>query len=369
MQRVIRADDGLLDATPRWFRPVIPGQTPISISDLVELRAAVDMLRVAADLDPVAWEGKSADDPTFRAGETVVRARHFTQLREAIADLWRVAELGPLPEFTGGAIVPGSRAIRIGDPLDLRAWVERYEAAVPEKAARAVQLYDEYTAVYPDLILSPLPRQDAQHQQPRRRRLLTEEWDGAGFTRYGYDTVGRLSWRLRFVDDRAYAVRYAYGDDGSIQSVDYPAFDEPTATGPTATYHYSDRHELRGVETSLGLGYPFKLRQSGQTTSWVNDLLKLAEPKATQGQGVRVIRDLHGVPVKVVEGDTSRVWIDGAFPATGARPQTRVVARPIATVAWSTAAEPPVPLAYAIWSAFSQAGRLIGTFAPRSEDP
>ncbi|MBI3978816.1 MAG: hypothetical protein HY331_11585 [Chloroflexi bacterium] len=361
MQTLILAHDPGRPVAGRWYRPIVAGKTPISLSDVVELRAAVDTLRVAAGLEPVTWEGSSAEDRTFRAGQTPIRARHFTQLREAIADLWRIAENGPLPEFTGGPIVPGTRLIRVTDPLDLRGWVEQYEAAVPERAARAVQLYDEYTAGYPELVLSPLPKANGGPGARRRRPRLTEEWDTAGFSRYGYDAQGRLTWRLRFVDDRAYAVRYAYDDAGLLRSIVYPVADRESEDAPMATYQYTDQGRLLDVETSLGLRYPASLRLRPSAGDWVDDLLKLTTPTPSLSGGGRVVRDLHGFPVKVVEGLASRVWVDGALPVGDGAAD--VSARPIASLAWSAGASSVGNVAYSVWSGFDRAAKLIGAFS------
>lgn len=125
-----------------WTSPlVVEPPRPISIFDLCELRAVVDTDRVAAGLDPVAWVGRTDDDPTFVAGVTPIRAVHFTQLRAAIADLWELADLGPLPPFRAGPIVPGTRPISIRDPLDLRTWIETYEDERPDLAARVAWRY------------------------------------------------------------------------------------------------------------------------------------------------------------------------------------------------------------------------------------
>src|SRR5262249_12836782 len=104
---------------------------------------------VAAGLQPVQWVGRTDDDPTFVAGLTPIRAVHFTQLRHAIADLWDVADLGPLPEFRAGPIGPGNRVISRHNPLAMSGWIETYEQARSDLAARVAWRYDVAPSVWP----------------------------------------------------------------------------------------------------------------------------------------------------------------------------------------------------------------------------
>jgi YD repeat-containing protein len=172
----------LLDETPR----------PISLFDLAELRAVVDTDRVAAGLAPVRWVGRSDDDPTFVAGLTPIRAVHFTQLRWAIDELWQIAELGPIPEFRAGPIVPGTRVVSLRDPLDLRSWVEIYEAARPDLAARVVWRYQAepqpWLASSVELTMSP----------------AFEVWDAVGHSLVGIALQGGSSWERRRIDTTWY---------------------------------------------------------------------------------------------------------------------------------------------------------------------
>jgi YD repeat-containing protein len=133
-----------------WTSPLVEeAPRPISLFDIAELRGVVDTNRVAGGLSPIHWTGRTDDDPTFVAGLTPIRAVHFTQLRLAVADLWDVAGLGQLPEFRAGPIVPGTRVISVRDPLDLRGWVERYEQARPDLAARVAWRYDVAPWIWP----------------------------------------------------------------------------------------------------------------------------------------------------------------------------------------------------------------------------
>jgi YD repeat-containing protein len=134
----------------QWTSPLVgEAPRPISLFDVAELRGVVDANRVAAGLVPIQWVGRADNDPTFVAGLTPIRAVHFTQLRKAIADLWDTANLGPLPEFRAGPIVPGLRVISGRDPLDLRGWIETYEQARPNLAARVAWHYDAVPHIWP----------------------------------------------------------------------------------------------------------------------------------------------------------------------------------------------------------------------------
>jgi YD repeat-containing protein len=153
----------------RWTSPLV-GETPrpISLFDVAELRGVIDTNRVAVGFAPIQWVGRTDTDPTFVAGLTPIRAVHFMQLRQAIADLWGLAKLGPLPEFQAGPLVPGSRVISARDPLDLRGWLERYEQARPDLAARVALRYGLVPRVWPAADI------DYPVEQP------VEVWDATG---------------------------------------------------------------------------------------------------------------------------------------------------------------------------------------------
>jgi YD repeat-containing protein len=214
-----------------WTVELQAGKSPITIFDLVELRATVDTLRVAAGLEPVAWEGRSAEDPTFAAGRTPIRAGHFTQLREALAELYGATGLGSLPEFDAGPIGAGQRVIKLADPLNLRGWVEQYEAARPALAARVVRRYGASSA--PGL------------GDEASRGRLTEVWDGAGHFSFWYNGAGQVVGTLRVLDRQDYWTRSGYDQEGRLAALTYPDGEQVSIT-------YGRSGEVKGIEASQG---------------------------------------------------------------------------------------------------------------------
>ncbi len=190
----------------QWTSP-LHGEAPRPISqfDVAELRGVVDTNRVAAELSPIQWVGRTADDPTFVAGLTPIRAVHFTQLRQAIADLWDLADLGRLPEFRAGPIVPGTRVISVRDPLDLRGWVETYEQALPDLAARVAWRYDTMPRLWPA----------TDHAYPNEQPV--EVWDATGHGLFwtGADPAKLIE--LRRIDTHWHRLEVASGSDGDQQ--------------------------------------------------------------------------------------------------------------------------------------------------------
>lgn len=160
-----------------WTTVPRAGISRATVFDLVELRSAVDVLRIVAGREPVAWV-----DPALRPHQTPIRAVHFTQLREATADLWRVGELGPLPDFTAGPVVAQTRKIHLSDLLDLRGWVETYEARRLDLAARIARVYAGPAAAAP-----------------------FEVWDAVGSARLAADGGGHAA-LIRTVDGVPYRV-------------------------------------------------------------------------------------------------------------------------------------------------------------------
>lgn len=74
--------------------PLTTNHSP-GVYDLMEIRAAVDVDRVAAGLNPdaVPWT-----NPAIVAGKDVtIRAVHFNEMRSAIQDLWTRANSGKTP--------------------------------------------------------------------------------------------------------------------------------------------------------------------------------------------------------------------------------------------------------------------------------
>lgn len=192
---------------------------PISLFDLAELRAIVDVNRIAAGLEPMRWVGRTDDDPTFLAGVTPIRAVHFTQLRDAIGDLWGVGGLGDLPEFRAGPIVPRTRRISLRDPQDLRAWVEAYEDARPDLAARVVW--------------RPIPDPTMWYPPPPTLPVGSdvEMWDGSGHSVVVADPSGSSITELRRIDTRWYAtlVKDHRGDPTATVTPAQISGDDPPA--------------------------------------------------------------------------------------------------------------------------------------------
>ncbi len=155
--------------------PLTTSHSP-GVYDLMEIRAAVDVDRVAAGLNPdaVPWT-----NPAIVAGKDVtIRAVHFNEMRSRIQDLWTQASIGTVPGFTRGTIqVDPPRLISLQDPTDLRAWLvtaspNNYEgsawACQNGRRARAVYRWDNYT-------------DNGSRGYPKGRR--TEMWDVSGRTR------------------------------------------------------------------------------------------------------------------------------------------------------------------------------------------
>ncbi|MBI4492108.1 MAG: hypothetical protein HY690_04885, partial [Chloroflexi bacterium] len=157
--------------------------------DLVELRCAVDTDRKAAGLAAVSWE-----DPAIVAGTGVaVRARHFTQVRESLQDLWTAAGLGLLPEFTAGAIPttpPIARPVKTSDLEDLRNWLMQYELSDWGQTKRA-RVYQEYDVSDPA---------SGQYGKGRRTGLS----DSCGGGTFRWDAAGRLALEKRVLDGFTY---------------------------------------------------------------------------------------------------------------------------------------------------------------------
>jgi YD repeat-containing protein len=174
-----------------WTTMPLAGASAVTVFDVAELRSVVDVLRVAAGLAAVPWAGESDRDSALRAWRTPVRARHFTQLQVAVDELSASAGLGPPREFAAGPIVAGAREIKLSDLLDLRRWVEAYEVARPDLAARVVRRRDEL-------------------------------WDATGLTSRVLDRHGRVAAVVRVLDGQAYRTSYRYGPDGRLAALTYP---------------------------------------------------------------------------------------------------------------------------------------------------
>ncbi|MBI2939400.1 MAG: RHS repeat protein, partial [Chloroflexi bacterium] len=270
-----------------WTVTLRASESLVTIFDLVEIRSTVDTHRVGVELAPVGWIGRTDDDPTFVAGLTPIRAVHFTQLRAAIAELYRAADLEALPEFSEGPIVAGARVVKLADPLDLRGWVERYETLRPDLAARVVRKYGRYS----------VPGLDAE----TARGKLTEMWDGAGFSRYFYDAAGRVVRELRGLDSHEYWTGYAYDDRGRVSALTYP-------DGERVSYRYNRSGEIASARSN-GRRTPGELVGPAPTGEQVT-----AEVWERTGE-TNVRYDPRGRPVLL--GNPARPILRLAYDGTG----------------------------------------------------
>ena len=101
--------------------PIVAGETPVRAVHFTELRTRIDALRSSAGLRRFAWM-----DPVLRAGVTPVRLVHLTELRSALAGAY--AAVGrSVPPWTDAAPVGGATSIRAVHLMELRAAVLRLE--------------------------------------------------------------------------------------------------------------------------------------------------------------------------------------------------------------------------------------------------
>jgi hypothetical protein len=103
---VMSAPSGLDFATGVVFAdyPVVPGVTPARVTQLVQMRTAVDALRIAAGLGAATYA--EAPQPLMR-----MSARQITDLRDAL-NAARVRLGQPAIAFTDPTLQPGSTKIR-----------------------------------------------------------------------------------------------------------------------------------------------------------------------------------------------------------------------------------------------------------------
>ncbi|MBI4320635.1 MAG: hypothetical protein HY675_19260 [Chloroflexi bacterium] len=216
-----------------WVSQITAGVSKPSVYDIIELRSAVDVNRVAAGLSLYAWS-----DPAIVAGTGVkVRAVHFNELKSAIQELLNAAGIGNPPnepkEFSQGPIVAGTRVIKASDPNDLRSWLADYEGSdyAQTRRARANYAYDEY---------------DGVNQYGKGRR--TAMYDVSGRRYYRYDRRGRVVRDEQIVDGQSYVTQYTYDSMDRVASMTYP-------DGEVLTYTYGDHSKLTAIASSLGVNY------------------------------------------------------------------------------------------------------------------
>ncbi|MBI4492562.1 MAG: hypothetical protein HY690_07190 [Chloroflexi bacterium] len=122
---------------------------PIKASQVSGLRTAIDQDLAAAQLS-YAWTWANVTPGT------AVLAKHFTELRAAIQQLWDFKARGPLPAWTSG-VTPGGPSlgtaatpIRASDVTDLRTWLNQYEDNHPPSAQGVdSKSYDPNSPVHP----------------------------------------------------------------------------------------------------------------------------------------------------------------------------------------------------------------------------
>ncbi len=230
--------DKLNRITRKWYPPawtedtITAGVSRPTVYDLYELRAAIDTNLAAAGLSTANWT-----DPEIVAGAGVnIRAVHFTELRDRIQDLWTAASLGDVPEFTAGAIVAGTRNIKVSDLTDLRSWLydsdsdnTSYETSTWAETRRARAFY-EYDST------------DDSAGAGKGRR--TGMWDGSGSSSWKYDKYGRGGVDRRVVDGKTYETEYTYDALHRARKMTYPD-DE------ALTYSYEASLFLDGVQSSI----------------------------------------------------------------------------------------------------------------------
>src|SRR5207249_11167894 len=101
--------------------PLVAQGTPVRAAHIMELRAAIDSVRMARGLTPFAWT-----DPTLTPEVTPVRVVHVTELRSALDEAYQAAGR-TLPTYTDPAIVAGLTIIEAIDLNEVRAAVRALE--------------------------------------------------------------------------------------------------------------------------------------------------------------------------------------------------------------------------------------------------
>src|SRR3989441_2741497 len=87
--------------------PLVPQSTVVTTAHIMELRAAIDGLRVACGLATFAWT-----DPTLVPGSTPVSVVHLTELRTALNQAYQAAGW-TLPTYTDPTLVARLTVIKV----------------------------------------------------------------------------------------------------------------------------------------------------------------------------------------------------------------------------------------------------------------
>jgi hypothetical protein len=105
-----------------WNRPTfsddpITSGALIQSTHVIELRTRIDLLRATYGLDDFAWT-----DATLTVAQMPIRAVHFNEMREALAEAYAAAAR-TRPTYTDSPLVPGVTIVRTAHINELRAAV------------------------------------------------------------------------------------------------------------------------------------------------------------------------------------------------------------------------------------------------------
>ena len=109
------SDDTWIFWRQRDFDPLAVQTTPDRVVHIMELRAAIDSVRVARGLGTFGWT-----DPTLTPGSTPVKALHVTELRTALNQAYQAAGRA-VPTYTDPSVVAGAVVIKALHLSELRA--------------------------------------------------------------------------------------------------------------------------------------------------------------------------------------------------------------------------------------------------------
>ena len=101
--------------------PLTAQSTPIRSAHIMEIRAAIDSVRVARGLETFDWT-----DPTLTPGSTPIKGVHLAELRTALNEAYEAAGRTP-PSYTQAIVVAGVTIIRAVDLNELHAAVRALE--------------------------------------------------------------------------------------------------------------------------------------------------------------------------------------------------------------------------------------------------